>query len=56
MPQRQSQIEQGMKSLIVDHVGREGLYLAKDSPNRLKLAKRLPQSGASEGKQLYGAT
>jgi hypothetical protein len=55
MPQRQSQIEPRMKTLIVDHVWCESVYLAKDFPNGLKLAKGLPQSGALEGEKPHGA-
>jgi hypothetical protein len=41
IPQRQSQIEPRMKTLVVDHVWCEGVYFPKDFPNTLKLAKRL---------------
>jgi hypothetical protein len=54
-PQRQGQIKPRMEALIVNHVRGEVLYLAEDCPNGLELPKRMPQSGAPEGKQLYGA-
>jgi hypothetical protein len=54
-PQRQSQIKPWMEALIVNHVRGEVSYLAEDCPNGFELPKRLPQSGASEGKHLYGA-